>query len=207
MELVKFLENNNTGKNYEINFSYSGDIEKLKEDLKTYLEPYNSLTITNGTLAKKEATKLRKLVKEIEDYRKKLKDKILENFLPLEEELKELAKMIEPAIKTIQDQVNELDNQEKENKRKEIYQIIADLQIDHSFFEEIPFNEKWLNKTTKLSHVKQDVELYIFQTKEAQKETSMTCDRTLKFKNLTKEKMEKMLKFFKDNNIEFEKIS
>ncbi|MGL4997830.1 MAG: DUF1351 domain-containing protein [Cetobacterium sp.] len=174
------------------------DFTELKETIKKELVPYELGEIEKFKEGKKELAKLRALQKGIEDFRKELERKYLENFYSLETELKELSNLINPSIENFNNQIKANETIEKELKKETIEKLIAEIKLNNSLEFEIEIENKWLNKTTKLKDI--EIEIWEFIDK---KLTEKKVNRTLEFDSLTLEQAKKMMEFFKLNKIDF----
>lgn len=201
--MEKMLIINNESATSKINIQspvVNYDLSEMKELLEKELVPYESGQVTEFKEAKKELAKLRKLKKGIDDTRIQLKNQYLKNFMALETELKALSEMVDPAIKNIDLQVKEQDQKEAQEKELLILDLIQTIKKDNLLLNlEIPFNPKWLNKTYKIKDIENEVWDFINENSAPEP----TCNRVIEFKGLTKEKMLKMLDFWKSEGIDF----
>lgn len=201
--MEKMLIINNESATSKINIQspvINYDLSEMKELLEKELVPYESGQVTEFKEAKKELAKLRKLKKGIDDTRIQLKNQYLKNFITLETELKALSEMVDPAIKNIDLQVKEQDQKEAQEKELLILDLIQTIKKDNLLLNlEIPFNPKWLNKTYKIKDIENEVWDFINENSAPEP----TCNRLIEFKGLTKEKMLKMLDFWKSEGIDF----
>ncbi|MGL4672695.1 DNA (cytosine-5-)-methyltransferase [Cetobacterium sp.] len=174
------------------------DLEPVRQQVQRELSPYNDGLMVEYKDGKKDLARLRALQKGIEDYRKRLQNKYMENFFQIEKELKEISNLFNAPIEDINLQIKEEDRIEKEEKREVILDFISTLLNP----EVIIFNEKWLNKTYKIKDIKEEIEIqhktYLITPK---------CNRKLQFTDLTKVQMIDMLEYFKSKNIKFEVIT
>lgn len=137
--------------------------EELKQWLLDRTEQYHGLVVTADKEqiqdAKKHMADMRKLRKALEDERIKAKKKILKPYDDFAVKEKELIQILDDAIQELDVQVKEYDEmlrQEKLEKAKEIYkEAIGDL--DRTVpFEKI-FQERWLNVSTTLKSIKEEI--------------------------------------------------
>ncbi len=109
--------------------------------------------------AKDERASINKTVKKVADYRKDTVDKFNK---PLEEFVKtakETESILKEASNCIDVQIKKYEEEEKQAKKKECEELFDNLVGDLSeliSFEKI-FDNRWLNKTTKMSEVEQDI--------------------------------------------------
>lgn len=124
-------------------------------------EFYSTLTFNDEQLkeAKTERASVNKIVKKVADYRKEIVNKFnepLENFVNT---AKEVEALLKDASNCIDVQVKKYEEEEKENKKAECENLFNEMIGDLSelvSFEKV-FNNRWLNKTTKMSEVESDI--------------------------------------------------
>ena len=124
-------------------------------------EFYSTLTFNDEQLkeAKTERASVNKIVKKVADYRKEIVNKFnepLENFVNT---AKEVEALLKDASSCIDVQVKKYEEEEKENKKAECENLFNEMIGDLSelvSFEKV-FNNRWLNKTTKMSEVESDI--------------------------------------------------
>lgn len=122
---------------------------------------YENLVFTDEQIkeAKDERANINKTVKRVADYRKDIVDKFNK---PLEEfvrNAKETEIILKEASSSIDVQVKKYEEEEKQNKKDECEELFNNLVGDLSeliTFEKV-FDNRWLNKTTKMTEVEQDI--------------------------------------------------
>lgn len=143
----------------------TNNINEIKEYAIAMKEYYSKLVFSDEQVgeATKERASVNKIVKKIADYRKNI---VTEFNKPLDEFIisaKETENMLKEASNCIDVQVKKYENEEKEKKKKSCIKVfdekIGDLK-DLISFENV-FDVKWLNKTTKLTQVEEDIERII----------------------------------------------
>lgn len=143
--------------------------EELEAAIKAKVAAYENVVYTEDNLkqAKLDRAELNKLKKTIDDRRKMVKKKVNEPYELFEKELKEILASIEKQVNIIDMQVKEFEDQQKEEKRKQIedaYQeVIGDL-AEILPFERV-FDPKYLNQAFKLLKAQQDVKSKVHQVK------------------------------------------
>ena len=137
------------------------NFEELKEEITKKSSDYLNLVYSDDQIkdAKQDRTNLRKLVTALEDKRKEIKKEVMLPYEDFAVKEKELVEIINGAIENIDTQVKgyeEGKRQEKLTKVKEIYkECIGDL--DRTVpFEKI-FKESWLNVSTTLKSIKEEI--------------------------------------------------
>lgn len=137
------------------------NMSEVKEYALETKKYYENLVFTDEQIkeAKDERANINKAVKKVADYRKDIVDKFNK---PLEEfvrNAKETESILKEASNSIDVQVKKYEEEEKQKKKSEceelFNQIIGDLSELITF--EKTFDNKWLNKTTKMSEVEQDI--------------------------------------------------
>ena len=143
-------------------------VAKVEDNIleaKTYalqLKDYYSTLIFNDEQiaeAKNERASINKIIKKIADYRKDIITEFKKPIELFETTAKETEKILKETADFVDIQVKDFENREKEEKRKQIEisfnQLIEDLK------ELVPinklFDEKWLNKTVKLSAIEEEI--------------------------------------------------
>lgn len=143
-------------------------VAKVEDNIleaKTYalqLKDYYSTLIFNDDQiaeAKNERASINKIIKKIADYRKDIITEFKKPIELFETTAKETEKILKETADFVDIQVKDFENREKEEKIKQIEisfnQLIEDLK------ELVPinklFDEKWLNKTVKLSAIEEEI--------------------------------------------------
>lgn len=101
-----------------IEWNYAEIKKRLTEELEGYKKTV--YTDENIKVAKADVASLRKLPKEIEARRKEIKAKCLEPYNAIEEQAKELVKMVNDTVDVINANVEDFEKRRKEAVRKEI---------------------------------------------------------------------------------------
>lgn len=135
--------------------------EELETEVRKKIEVYENIVYTEANIkqAKADRAELNKLTKAIEDRRKMVKKIINEPYEKFETELKEILALIQNPVNIIDMQVKAFEEQQKENKKKQIetaYQeVIGDLAEVLPFAR--VFEPRYLNQTFKLLQAQQEV--------------------------------------------------
>ena len=137
------------------------NMSEIKEYALKTKEYYETLVYNDEQIkeAKDERASINKVVKKVADYRKDTVEKFNK---PLEEFVntaKEAESLLKEASNSIDVQVKKYEEQEKETKKTEceelFNQLIGDLSELISF--DRVFSQRWLNKTTKMTEVEQEI--------------------------------------------------
>lgn len=141
--------------------------DKLKSEAINVSNKLKSLEVTedNVKLAKKLLAGLNKNVKAIEDRRIAIKRRILEPYNDFEEQVKEIVGIVKEADKTVRNQIRELEEIEREQKR-EIIKTMFDDRISHYSFNELVafnnfFDNRMLNKTYSLNSIENELSTWL----------------------------------------------
>lgn len=157
--------------------------EELEAAVREKIAAYENVVYTEDNIkqAKSDRAELNKLTKAIEDRRKMVKKKINEPYDLFEKELKEVLALIAKPVSIIDKQVKAFEDQQKEEKRKQIeaaYQeVIGDL-AEVLPFDKV-FDPRYLNQTFKLLQAQQEVKSKI-QTVKTDLETIDSLDSKYK---------------------------
>lgn len=141
--------------------SIEWNFDELKQELTKKASDYMNLVYSDDQMkeAKKDRANLRKFVTALEEKRKEIQKQVMIPYEDFKEKEKELVGIINEAINNIDQQVKGYEEslrQEKLKKVQEIYkECIGDLDLV------VPldkiFSEKWLNATTTLKSIKEDI--------------------------------------------------
>lgn len=137
------------------------NMSEVKEYALETKKYYENLVFTDEQIkeAKDERANINKAVKKVADYRKDIVDKFNK---PLEEfvrNAKETESILKEASNSIDVQVKKYEEEEKQKKKDECEELFNNLVGDLSeliTFEKV-FDNRWLNKTTKMTEVEQDI--------------------------------------------------
>ncbi|MCI8561996.1 MAG: DUF1351 domain-containing protein [Lachnospiraceae bacterium] len=135
--------------------------EELEAAVRQKIAAYENVVYTEDNIkqAKTDRAELNKLVKAIDERRKAVKKIINEPYEKFEDELKQITALINEPVKLIDKQVKAFEEQQKEEKKKQIeaaYQeVIGDL-ADVLPFERV-FDTRYLNQTFKLLQAQQEI--------------------------------------------------
>lgn len=185
MSDIKLLVEQNTGK---IDFNY----EETKAFLQEKMAEYDGAVFTDETMdiAKRERASLRKLKSQMDDERKKVKNAWMVPYTQFEAQVKELLELVDKPVAAIDRQVKEYEERKKQEKLetcKRIYSEEIEDMTEILSFERI-FDSKWLNATTTLKSIREDVQNIVSNTR--------TQIETIKMMN--SDAVEKALEIYRD---------
>lgn len=146
----------------EIGFNF----EELKSELAERLEHYNNLVVTEDGLkeAKADRAKLNKLRTAIDTRRKDIKKEYMKPYTDFEGKIKELTLLIDQPIKAIDTQLESYEERRKQAKLEKIQDAYEEtLNAWSSTIRDIIpleriLDPKWLNATTSMKSVGEDLE-------------------------------------------------
>ena len=154
MEELK-LQITQTPGNIECNF------DELKETLADHLKIYEEMPVSleNKAERKKDLAMLQKVKKAVSDRRSEVKRQWLEPYNVFDTQVRELLGLIDRPVAVIDDQIKELESRERMKKLEEIKAIFGDMAADYADWLtlEMIFDEKWLNATTSIKKVKEEL--------------------------------------------------
>lgn len=134
------------------------EAKKYALDLKDY---YSKLVFTPEQLdeAKNERAGINKIVKNIADYRKNIVAEFKKPIDLFETTAKETEKILKETADFVDVQVKNFENEEKEKKRKLIEDLFNNLveELKDIISLEKIFDDKWLNKGTKLTTIEEEI--------------------------------------------------
>lgn len=152
------------------------NFDAVKSDLQCFVAKYDGLTFSDKEIKEAKATRaeLKKCEAQIDNVRKSVKKQWNAPLIVFENQCKELSSIVFSVESKIDGQVKAFEDKNKEEKRKNILSYINislfHLEKDLSRAIEkaggIPFNEKWLNATYKMSQIVSDVDTYIDRVKQ-----------------------------------------
>ena len=138
--------------------------EIVKKDLEELLAQYKDFVVSDSNLkeAKDIRANLNKTKKVIDDKRKEYKKLWNEPFAVYEEKSKNLIKTIDEVSEKIDNSIKQLEEQENERKKQEIESYFNSVNKfpDIIAFHKI-FNASWLNKTSKIENIQQEINIFI----------------------------------------------
>lgn len=129
--------------------------EELEKAVRERISTYENVVYSEENLkqAKADRAELNKLLKAIEERRKKVKEIVNAPYATFEKEIKEVLQLIQEPVSMIDEQIKGFENQQKEEKKAKIREAydgnIGDLSSVLPF--EKLFDSKYLNKTYKLN--------------------------------------------------------
>lgn len=137
------------------------NFEELKKELVDHLEIYENMPVSleNKAERKKDLAMLRKVKKAVSDRRSEVKKQWLEPYNVFDMQVRELLGLIDRPVAVIDDQIRQLESRERMKKLEEIKTLFGDMAADYTDWLtlEMIFDEKWLNATTSMKKVKEEL--------------------------------------------------
>lgn len=162
----------------KIEFNY----DELAENLEENLKKYQGLTFTESTAKDCRATitELNKGKKLVDDYRKKIKKQLSEPIKEFEADCKKLDAKFNEVISPLKEQADKFEEKRKNEKEKEVNKLVMQSIEEHGYdvdFQQlIEFDPKWLNKSTPMKSIQEDIEAQIEQVKLQQQQEKLGKD-------------------------------
>ncbi len=134
---------------------------KIKEEIKNKLEDYKAenYDITTIDKAKEDKAMLNRTAKKLNDERIKLEKEFMKPFDEFKTVVKDITEMIKDSSSKIDEIVKEVENKDKEEKKRAIL-VIFESEVKELKgvlkFEKV-FDERYLNKTFKIEDVEKDL--------------------------------------------------
>lgn len=138
--------------------------EKLKKEALQLSEQISQVEVTDENLkvSKKMLAAVNNRVKEIESKRISIKKELLEPYSIFESQVKEIVGIVKDADSTVRQQVKDLEERERDEKREKLLEIfqkrISHYQMFHDFYSPDDFiKSQHLNKSTSLKSVETEM--------------------------------------------------
>ena len=134
-------------------------VKQYAQDLKDFWQPV-VFTSEQVDKAKEVKASINKLVKKVGDLRKETVKEYKKPIDDFEKTAKETEAILKEASEVLNNKINVFVEQEQEEKRKDIINLINKIISDteaNVTIEEITFDPRWLNKTYKRSQLQEDI--------------------------------------------------
>ena len=147
------------------------NFEEIRDELQARMDLYKNATFTDEyrVYAKNEVAALRKMKKAIDDKRKEVKNQYMIPYNDFEGKAKELMQIIDQPIGLISQQITEMEERRKAEKKAKIGalydSLVGDLG-DHLTLKKI-YNAKWENASTSMAAVRKEVAMLEAMTSDA----------------------------------------
>lgn len=139
--------------------------EELKAEISKKMQEYKTLVFTEEEIkdAKKDRANLNKLKNAFDDERKRIKKLCMDPYNRFESQVKEITSLIEEPIRLIDSQIKEVEQQKKEQKRKEVEELFGSIGFQLFVTLDKIWDEKWLNATVSLSKIEEQMKSRMYQ--------------------------------------------
>lgn len=146
----------------------NANFDEVKEALTEMLAPYKAQVVTEETIreAKNDKAKINKVIKNLESYRKSVKNSVLQPYTLFEEKCKELTGMCKEAADNIDSQIKVFDDREKEQKISALntYFFTQPNEFPEYATWDTAYKKAWENKSYKAADARADIDNFIRQT-------------------------------------------
>lgn len=135
------------------------DFDQLKAWADGLTARYADLVVTEEAIAdvKRDMAELNKNKAKLEEARKETVKRISEPIRAFETQIKEVCGIFDTAYAKLGSQVKAFEEAQREEKRAVVHKIIANAVCESGYGLTIPVQDKWLNKTTSLKSIQEDV--------------------------------------------------
>ena len=145
------------------------NFEQLKTWATDIAERYANMVVTEEAIAdvKRDMADINKAKKAVDDARKEAVRRVSEPIRTFEGQIKEVCAIFDTAYTKLGEQVKAFEDKQREEKREKVQVLIGECFADaFGDFKDwpdfnIPVQDKWLNKTTSLKSVREDVSAII----------------------------------------------
>lgn len=138
------------------------NFEETKNALKEWMEPYESVIVTEDALpvAKKDRARIRKVHKHIDDYRKLVKQTYTQPLVRFEDKCKELTAICTKAADAIDVQIKEYEDRARQKKRERIREYFEQCDKQYPEYHEFEriYNPKWENSTYDMDSIMDEID-------------------------------------------------
>lgn len=143
------------------------NFDEIKQELATKVEHYKGLVYTDDQIkeAKADVASLRKFTKALSDERIKVKKQCLKPYEAFEAKVAELTAIVNEPILLIDKQVKEYDELKKQEKQDAIVAFFNSCEAPEWLHISKIMNEKWLNASTSMKSIQEDIIARIEQIK------------------------------------------
>lgn len=138
------------------------NFDQLKAWATALAERYASIVVTEDAIAdvKRDMAELNKAKKAVDDARKEAVRRVSEPIRAFETQIKEVCGIFDDAYGKLSGQVKAYEDAQREAKRKDIEGLIIEANMNafgEPAFLDIPVQDKWLNKTTSVKAIREDI--------------------------------------------------
>ena len=142
---------------YQLPEKISFNFDELKQELTEKVSMYETLVYTDDQIkeAKADKAQLNKLKKALNDERIRLEKEYMVPFNSFKSQVNEIISIIEKPVALIDKQVKEYEDKQKQDKMEQIKALWAEMDVPEGLTLERVFEDRMLNVSYGLNHVKQ----------------------------------------------------
>lgn len=139
--------------------------EEVKAWVAARVQDYKSIAYTADQVKdmKKDRAELNKLRTAFEDERKRLKKACMEPYNRFEQQVKEVAALIDEPIQLIDSQLLEIEERRKQEKKKRIEELFQTIGFQNFVTLERIADPKWLNATVSLGKIEEQMKSEMYR--------------------------------------------
>ncbi|MCI9247470.1 MAG: DUF1351 domain-containing protein [Clostridia bacterium] len=145
------------------------NFEELKKELTEKSKYYATAVYTEDTIttAKQDRANLNKLVKAVDDEKKRVKNIIMKPYTTFETQCKELMEIVKNAVENIDSQIKSFEDKKKQEKIQQVIQYFFDHVgiYDGLINFDIIYNDRWENVTYEMKTIQQEIDHIIAKAK------------------------------------------
>ena len=129
--------------------------EELRKEVESIVAPYRGLVLTEEDVAqaKKVKAELNNVVKDLNERKKQVKKTWNKEYTEFENGIKAIMDIVKTESDNIKEQLDVFTEQEKQAKREEV-EALEEYQAVQDYIE---FNDKWLNKSTTIKSIQEEL--------------------------------------------------
>nr|DAF81498.1 MAG TPA: Protein of unknown function (DUF1351) [Caudoviricetes sp.] len=142
---------------YQLPEKISFNFDELKAELTEKVKMYETLVYTDDQIkeAKADKAQLNKLKKALNDERIRLEKEYMQPFNSFKSQVNEIISIIDKPVALIDKQVKEYEDKQKQEKMAQIKALWAEMDVPEGLTLERVFEDRMLNVSYGLNHVKQ----------------------------------------------------
>lgn len=149
------------------------NFDQLKAWATALAEHYATIVVTEDAIAdvKRDMAELNKAKKAVDDARKEAVRRVSEPIRAFEAQIKEVCGIFDDAYGKLSGQVKAYEDAQREAKREDVAGLIIEANMNafgEPAFLDIPVQDKWLNKTTSIKAIREDIAAIIERHMEEQ---------------------------------------
>lgn len=139
--------------------------EELKAEISEKMQDYKNLVFTEETIkeAKKDRANLNKLKNAFEDERKRIKKLCMAPYDEFEKQVKELVALIDEPIRLIDNQIKEVEEKRRDEKRKEVEALFPTIGFQAFVTLDMIWDDKWMNATVSMAKIEEQMKSRMYQ--------------------------------------------